>query len=179
LVGYVVGRAGRELTVGQLQAWVRARLPDYMVPGVFVFVEALPLTPTGKVDRRALSALEHERPSVASRYVAPRTPVEAQVAAIWAEVLGVAQVGVEDNFFELGGHSLLATQVIYKVQEAFHVELPLERLFDSPTIIGLSIAIGQSLVTQEDAETVAAVLEELNQMSEEDAKKMLTQEVSR
>src|SRR5262249_2197680 len=101
-------------------------------------LDALPLTPNGKVDRRALPAPESTRPQLTQPYVAPRTPVEQQLAAIWELVLGVAQVGVHDNFFELGGHSLLATQVVSRLRTTFAVELPLRTLFEAPTVAALA-----------------------------------------
>ncbi|HEX7241408.1 MAG TPA: amino acid adenylation domain-containing protein, partial [Longimicrobiaceae bacterium] len=130
LVAYVVGAAPDP-------AALRARVPEHMVPSSFVVLESLPVTPNGKVDRAALPTPD---PAGARRgaYVAPRTPAEERMAGIWAEVLGLEQVGVEDNFFELGGHSLLATQVISRVREAFRTELPLRGLFEAPTVAELS-----------------------------------------
>ena len=106
-----------------------------MVPSVVVEVKALPLTATGKVDRRGLPEVE-ERGGLQQRYVAPQTGTEAGLAQIWSEVLKVEQVGVEDNFFELGGHSLLATQVVARVRERMGVELPLQALFDGVATLG-------------------------------------------
>jgi acyl carrier protein len=116
-----------------------------MVPSVFVLLERLPLTPTGKVDRRALPV--PERPDAESRregLVRPRNPVEERLAEIWAEVLGVAQLSIHDDFFDLGGHSLLAMQVKARVRSVFGVDLPLRRLFESPTVASLADAIGQT-----------------------------------
>ncbi len=116
------------------RAYLSARLPDYMVPNALVQLERFPLTPNGKID---LSALPEPSRSE-EEFVAPRTPTEARLAAIWCEVLGVDAVGVADNFLALGGHSLLATQVISRVRDAFGVELSLRWLFDEPTVTGLS-----------------------------------------
>jgi amino acid adenylation domain-containing protein len=132
LVAYVVGGADAEA----LRAHLRRELPEYMVPAAFVAMESLPLSPNGKVDRRALPAPEHA--SAEERYVVPRTPVEEVLAGIWAEVLKVERVGVHDDFFELGGHSLLATRVVSRVREVFAVELPVRALFDAPTLAGLA-----------------------------------------
>nr|ASV46671.1 hypothetical protein [uncultured bacterium] len=127
LVAYTVGAADMSV----LRAWLRERLPEYMVPAAFVAVDSIPLTPNGKTDRRALPAPERAGPGEA--YVAPRTAAEEQVAAIWAEVLGMERVGVYDNFFEHGGHSLRATQVVSRVRAAFGVDdLSLRHLFDAP-----------------------------------------------
>ena len=109
-----------------------------MIPAAFVALEALPLTPSGKLDRRALPAPHLTRPELEQRFVAPRTPVEEVLAALWGEVLGVAQVGIHDNFFALGGHSLLATQVISQVRATLQVQLPLRSLFESPTVAALA-----------------------------------------
>ena len=142
LIGYVVPRAGAS-GPGDLRAFVRDRLPDYMVPSSFVVLNALPLTPNGKVDRRALPAPDHQRGRDRD-HVAPRTREEKALAKIIAEVLNVDRVGVNDNFFELGGHSLLGIQVIARVRRVFRVELPLRRLFEEPTIAGLCATIARA-----------------------------------
>ncbi|MBV9787872.1 MAG: amino acid adenylation domain-containing protein [Chloroflexi bacterium] len=109
-----------------------------MIPSVFVRLEEFPLTPNGKVDRKALPAPEQTHAAQDDRYVAPRTPIEEMLASIWADVLRRERIGVYDSFFELGGHSLLATQLISRVREAFQVELPLRSLFELPTVAGLA-----------------------------------------
>ncbi|QRK08315.1 amino acid adenylation domain-containing protein [Archangium violaceum] len=138
LVAYVAPKPERELTVSGLRHFLREKLPEYMVPSIFVILEALPLTLAGKVERRALPVPEATRSAQQADFVPPSTPTEKTLAAIWAEVLGVKQVGLHDNFFELGGHSLLATRVSFRVNEAFQVELPLRGLFEEPTVAGLS-----------------------------------------
>ena len=125
----------------ELRSFLLAKLPDYMVPGAFVFLEAMPLTPNGKIDRRVLPAPDSSLRELEDKFVAPSTPTEEVLAAIWAEVLGLQQVGINDNLFELGGHSLLATQIISRIREAFSIELPLRHLFEAPTIASLSQAI--------------------------------------
>ena len=122
-----------------LRTFLRERLPDHMVPAAFVLLDQMPLTPNRKIDRKALPA--PERHHAEDGYVAPRTPVEEVVAGVWTEVLGVARVGAHDNFFDLGGHSLLATQVISRLRNAFQVELPLQRIFEEPTVAGLAKGI--------------------------------------
>ncbi|MFP2930911.1 amino acid adenylation domain-containing protein, partial [Pyxidicoccus sp. 3LG] len=142
LVAYVVPH----VPAAALRDFLQALLPEHMVPSAFVPLEALPLTPNGKVDRKALPApgagatVAHEEGSVA-----PRTETERRVAAIWSELLGVAPIGVEDNFFELGGHSLLATQAISRLRESFGVEVPLQRLFEEPTVAALALHLESSL----------------------------------
>nr|QEO74477.1 condensation domain-containing protein [uncultured bacterium] len=144
LVAYVVPSGQkREVNAGPLRAFLRTKLPDYMVPAVFVALPALPLSRNGKVDRRALPAPPQSRPELEAGYVAPRTGVESELAEIWAKTLGVERVGVHDNFFELGGHSLLATQLNARIVKAFDVELPLRSLFEAPTVAGLAAIIEQ------------------------------------
>src|SRR5229473_2311589 len=141
LVAYVVWEEGDgKPSVGELRKVLQGRLPEYMVPSAFVFLERLPLTANGKLDRRALPK-PGERPEQGREYVGPRTAVEEILCGIWAKVLGLERVGVEDNFFELGGHSLLATQAVSQVRKAFSVELELRRLFESPTVMELAKAI--------------------------------------
>ncbi|HEU4558943.1 MAG TPA: non-ribosomal peptide synthase/polyketide synthase, partial [Longimicrobium sp.] len=131
LVAYVVGGVGGVETA-ELRDALRGRLPGYMVPSAVVALEALPLTPSGKVDRRALPPPEWSGGEAG--YVAPRTPVEAALAGIWAEVLRLERVGVHDDFFSLGGHSLLIMRVVSRVREVFGAELPVRTLFEAPTI---------------------------------------------
>ncbi len=124
----------------ELRAWLRERLPDYMVPSAFVALDAFPLTGSGKLDRRALP--EPAAEAVASpESVPPSTPVEEILAGIWTQVLGAERVGVHDDFFALGGHSLLGTQVLSRIRVAFEVELPLRALFEEPTIAALAARI--------------------------------------
>jgi amino acid adenylation domain-containing protein len=145
LVAYIVPDREPAPTVSEARAFLKERLPDYMVPSAFVTLDELPLTPNGKVDRRALPAPDQARPDVEAAYVAPRTPAEEVIAGIWSQVLGVERVGVYDNFFELGGHSLLATQVISRVRGAFQVEAPLRSLFEGPTVAELAQGVEAGL----------------------------------
>ncbi|HEX2189552.1 MAG TPA: amino acid adenylation domain-containing protein, partial [Longimicrobiaceae bacterium] len=134
LAAYVVPEAGAGVSAAELRAHLAGRLPEYMVPGAFVLLEALPLTVSGKVDRWALPAPGRQT----EHHVAPRTAAEEVLAGIWAEVLRLERVGVEQSFFELGGHSLLAMRVVSRVREAFGVELPLRALFEAPTVAALA-----------------------------------------
>jgi amino acid adenylation domain-containing protein len=134
LAAYVVA-AGEAPSLEKLREFLKYRLPEYMVPGAFVFLPALPLTPNGKVDRRALPAPEW---SSESAYVAPGTPTEERLAAIWAAVLEIERVGVEDNFFDLGGHSLRMVQVKRRLETELGVEASLVELFQYPTVRSLA-----------------------------------------
>ncbi|MBD2040237.1 non-ribosomal peptide synthetase [Microcoleus sp. FACHB-672] len=125
----------------ELRAFLKEKLPDYMLPSAFVVLKVLPLTPNGKIDRQALPAPETLNTDLADTFVAPRTPVEEVLAGIWAKLLNPEKLGVHDNFFDLGGHSLLITQLLAKVRESFDVNLPLRTLFDFPTIAGLANSI--------------------------------------
>ncbi len=136
LVAYVVPEPGAAPARDALRAWLRDRLPEHMVPGALVVVDALPLTPEGKVDRRALPAPASSPDDPAEG--APRTPEEEIVAGIWADVLGTERVGIHDDFFQLGGHSLLATRVVSRVRALLGAELPLRALFESPTVAGIA-----------------------------------------
>ncbi|MDF5721977.1 MAG: amino acid adenylation domain-containing protein [Rhizonema sp. PD37] len=145
LVGYLVLQSEKAPTSSELRYFLKEKLPDYMIPSVFIFLEALPLTPNGKVNREALLTPDQNRTEREKIYVEPRTPVEELMAKIWSQVLGIEQVGIYDNFFDLGGHSLLITQLVVRVRETFQVELPLRNLFETPTVAELtqSIAIAQ------------------------------------
>ena len=125
----------------EIRGFLRDWLPEPFLPSQYVWLDALPLGPNGKVDRQRLPRPPHQRPELASEYVAPRTPVEETLARIWSEVLGVEPIGVDDDFFDLGGHSLRATQVIARVNKAFRRTVPLRRLFEQPTIAELVKAI--------------------------------------
>jgi amino acid adenylation domain-containing protein len=143
LAAYVVARAA-VLPGDELRQFLKERLPDYMIPSAFVSLEALPLTPSGKLDRNALPTPSRAR-STRADYVPPRTPVEEALAHVWAEVLEVEPLGVHDDFFELGGHSLLATQIASRIRDLFQIDLPLRTLFDAPTIAGIGAKIEQTL----------------------------------
>ena len=138
-IDYIIQTQGLSFT--HLHSFLKEKLPDYMVPSAFVVMDALPLMPNGKVDRRGLPAPNSDRLISDEAFVAPCTDVEKQLAEIWATVLGVEAVGIHDNFFELGGHSLLTVQMLSRVRETFQVELPLLCLFQAPTIAGLAEAI--------------------------------------
>ena len=139
-----------------------------MLPQVFVFLKSLPLTPNGKVDRAALPAPEDVRAGVQADFVAPRTPVEEKLAALWAGLLKVNAIGVYDNFFDLGGHSLLATQVVSRMRREFEVEITLRSLFESPTVAAMAEKIEKAT-----ADDTARLLMELDQLTDEEAARLL------
>jgi acyl carrier protein len=135
LVAYVVAAAAA-ISSSELRASLQQTLPDHMIPSAFVYLDKLPLTANGKLDRGALPAPDHA--NLSQSFVAPRSSAEMTLAAIWSAVLKVDQVGVHDNFFELGGNSLLATQVISRVRDAFKLELPVRSLFETARLTDFS-----------------------------------------
>ena len=138
LVAYIVPAVGASPPgTDELRGFLQARLPGHMIPSAFVVLDAMPLTPSGKVDRRALPAPEHTRAGLED-LVTPRTPVEEAIAEIWIALLKLERVGVHDNFFALGGHSLLAAQLVARLRAAFGLDLPLRALFETPTVAGLA-----------------------------------------
>jgi amino acid adenylation domain-containing protein len=154
LVAYVVGRGAQPPGASELRAFLKERLPDYMIPQAFVALDSLPLTPNGKVDRRALPAPAAY--AAGDAYVAPRTEAEKLLAELWAQALGVEQVGMNDDFFDLGGHSLLATRLVNRVKEVFGVEIPLRSVFETPTVAGMADAVAAAFVAGREAETPLA-----------------------
>ncbi|TMC15076.1 MAG: amino acid adenylation domain-containing protein, partial [Chloroflexi bacterium] len=134
----VMGEEAKAQMAGELRSYLQAQLPAYMVPTFFVLLDALPFLPNGKVDRKALPLPDHSQCIVGTEIVMPQTPLQEQLAVLWAELLHVPQVGIHHDFFALGGHSLLAMQVIARMREMFQVELPLRSLFATPTIAQLA-----------------------------------------
>ncbi|NOK38903.1 amino acid adenylation domain-containing protein, partial [Corallococcus exercitus] len=143
LVAWVVLRDGHTLEPAALRDFARQHLPEHLVPSLFMALDAFPLTPNGKVDRKALPL--PEAPVSTAGYVAPRTPTEEKVTELWAQVLRVPRVGATDHFFELGGHSLLATQLVSRLRATFGVELPLKALFEGPTVAEVAMRIDAAL----------------------------------
>jgi acyl carrier protein len=145
---------------GELRELLRASLPQYMIPASFVVLDAFPLSPNGKVDRNRLP-LPVRFDSEQIDYVSPRTSTEEILAGIWAEILGLERVGIDVDFFKLGGHSLMAIQIIFRVREAFQIDLPLRRFFETRTIATL-------------AETVEElILKTIDSLSEEEVRRFV------
>jgi acyl-CoA synthetase (AMP-forming)/AMP-acid ligase II/acyl carrier protein len=138
LAAYLVVDDGPAATIGGIRSFLRNRLPEYMVPAAYVMLEALPLTPSGKVDRRSLPEPDWSRRDLEQPFVAPRTPVEQALADACSRVLGVERVGIHDDFFDLGGHSLLVAELVLHIRKDLGVALSLQSLFSTPTVAGLS-----------------------------------------
>jgi amino acid adenylation domain-containing protein len=175
LIAYVVSKAVGAARPNDLREFLRQRFPDYMVPGIFVRLDALPLLPNGKVDRQALPIPDNSRPELGTPYVIPSSLVESELARIWAEILFVDGVGIHDNFFELGGHSLAATRVVSQVIEKFQTEIPLQSLFQSPTVAEMAAVITQSQAKKLDQGDLNRILTELESLSEEQAQQAVAQ----
>ncbi|HEY0737521.1 MAG TPA: amino acid adenylation domain-containing protein [Herpetosiphonaceae bacterium] len=174
-VAAATGVRASEGLASHLHTFLQERLPAYMVPAAFVLLDALPLTASGKLDRRALPLPADLRATAGAEHTAPRTPLEVVLAEIWAELLSVEQPGAHDNFFKLGGHSLLATQVVARIREDLEIELPLRRIFETPTIAGLAESLRRDPAQAEHVDKVARLIVQLAQMSEAEAEAMLTQ----
>jgi amino acid adenylation domain-containing protein len=144
IVAYVVGKPPHEATPAELREHLKKNLPEYMVPSAFIFMDELPLTLNGKVDRRALPAPDRKRRDGEKAFVAPRTETEKAIASIWSEILRMDDVGIHDDFFEHGGQSLLATRVAAKLRARFAIELPLRTLFEATTVARLADIIDQA-----------------------------------
>jgi len=184
MMAYYISR--QELESAQLRAFLSESIIEETSPNLFVHLKRMPLTLNGKVNYRALPTLDEARQRLKRTFVAPRTPVEEMLAAIWAQVLGLEQVSIHDNFFELGGHSLLATQVMSRVREAFQVELPMRCLFESPTVASLSLEIAQrqdeqwdssriSVISRIDRGSEGQLLAEIDRLSDEKVDSLLSQ----
>ena len=141
LVAYIVSHPEQTVTTDEIRCFLKQKLPDYMIPGAFVFLDALPLTPNGKIDRCALPKPDFSWSDMEETFVAPRAPTEQKVADIWISELKLEKVSIHDDFFELGGHSLIATQIISRLDQAFNIEFLLADIFEVPTVAELSSRI--------------------------------------
>jgi acyl carrier protein len=173
LVAYIVPKRAPGPNVSEMRRFLADKLPDYMIPATFITLDALPLTDTLKVDRKALPEPNGLRPEIAASYAAPRNSVEEALVKIWAEVLDLHKVGVHDNFFDLGGHSLAATRVISRVVKTFPSELPIKALFDSPTVAEMAKVIVERQDKKPSNTKLEMILNELESLSDEEAKPLV------
>jgi amino acid adenylation domain-containing protein len=171
IAAYIVPRSGHTPDASDLRNHLKRRLPDYMLPSVYVILESMPLSETGKIDRESLPVPEQSRPALEQSYAAPATALEKVLAGIFGEVLKIECVGVCDNFFELGGHSLLATRVVSKIRQIFVIELPVRQLFEEPTVQGLASVILKN--ERARIERTAELLCEIAAMSDDAVTAML------
>jgi amino acid adenylation domain-containing protein len=176
LVAYLVMAHTGAIDVALVRSRLGESLPPYMIPTSFVGLDEVPLTATGKVDRRRLPE-PVDRHATAERefsFVAPRSPVERFLAECWCDLLNVNKVGIHDNFFDLGGHSLTATQLVSRVRDQFDLELPLASVFERPTVEQLAVEVVQLRAATEDEDVLAGLLAELESLSEEDSRALLS-----
>jgi amino acid adenylation domain-containing protein len=166
LVAYLAGGGDERPSAGRIRSALKERLPDYMVPAAFVFLDALPLSPNGKLDRRALPAPGRDAGAEADTpFVAPRTAVEEVLAGIWRRVLGLDRVGVNDNFFDLGGHSLSAAKVVTRVRESFQTPLTLRHVLENPTVAASAAFVTSQETKPGRAEKIAKAIKKIESLS--------------
>ena len=175
LVAYIVPQSRPGPTVGTLRRALAVRLPEYMIPSAVVLLDKLPTIGVGKVDRSALPVPDKGRPNLDVAYVTPRTPVEEELSRIWAEVLLLDEVGIHDNFFDLGGHSLSATRVVSRVFEQYQLKIPLLLLFQSPTVAEMAVVIIEHQGKWLDESQLSAILDELASLSDEEARRLVSE----
>ena len=175
LIAYVVANHACPSTISDWKDHLHGTLPEFMVPSRFIALASLPLTSNGKIDRRALPDPNTVEAEPGALYVEPRTNLELVLADIWAEVLGVDQVGVYGNFFDLGGHSLKATQVISRIRKTLHIEAGMRDIFVEPTVAGFARSIEGDVNRRQTAERAAEVYAKLARLSDEEVEAMLAE----
>ena len=175
LVAYIVPTITPAPTTTALRTALAAKLPDFMIPSAFVFLDTLPLIGIGKVDRRALPKPDDKRPELRTPYVAPRIETEQRLSQVWEDVLDIRPVGIHDNFFDLGGHSLAATRVVSQVIKGFGLELPLQSLFAAPTVAEMAAVITEHQAKKLGKGELDRILVELESLSDEEARRLLAQ----
>ncbi|HEX7331325.1 MAG TPA: amino acid adenylation domain-containing protein [Pyrinomonadaceae bacterium] len=173
LVAYIVPASGVSLSAAELRDHVINSLPEYMLPGAFIFVDRFPLTPNGKLDVKALSLAKETQRDSEDAYVAPLNAVEQTIAGIWSQLLGVERIGSNDSFFFIGGNSIFAIQLISRLNKTYNLELPLRTIYDKPQLSDLAAHIIKLQAEQADAAELNELLAELEDISEADARTML------
>ncbi len=169
LVAYVVADEGHQIDEAAVRAAAATALPEHMLPARIVPLASFPLTPSGKIDRKALAAQSVPVAAAGTAYDPPATPTERWMARLWEELLGRERIGVHDDFFLAGGHSLLAVKILYRVREHCGVDLPLDRFFAAPSVAGVAAEIDQALSTGADADLASRV----DEMSDEEVARLL------
>jgi acyl-coenzyme A synthetase/AMP-(fatty) acid ligase/acyl carrier protein len=175
LVAYIVPSGSNLPGPRELRRRLLEKLPSYAVPSMFILLDSMPMTATGKIDRRRLPQPDGTRPELREQFVEPRSPVEEQLARIWAEVLNVERVGAFDNFVDLGGDSLQAARVIGRVMKQFHVRLPLQTVVDSSNLAEMTVIIVDSQSESIDEPELDDLLGDLERLSETEARSRLEQ----
>jgi acyl carrier protein len=174
LVAYLVASTRPPPAVGELRGFLNKTLPDSMIPSAWMFMDAFPVAPNGKVDRQGLPPPSAARPELDTAFVAPRTPLESRLAQIWSEVLSIDPVGVHDNFLDLGGHSLAATRVVSQVLTNFQLEIPLQVLFQTPTVAEMAGAVMEHQAKKLGRGEVDRILAELESLSDVELQRLVS-----
>jgi non-ribosomal peptide synthetase component F/acyl carrier protein len=175
LVAYIVSVSEPPPSTDELNNLVKSKLPEYMIPSEYVFLKSLP-TANGKLDRHALPGAAKKRPNLRASFIAPRTPIEKELSSIWARILSKDCIGVHDNFFDLGGHSLSAVRVVSQVIKSFQLELPLQALFQAPTVAAMAAVIIECQGKNLGEKELARVLAEVESMSDAEAQRSLAEQ---
>lgn len=173
LKAYLIPEPDAPLAHRELRDFLQQRLPAYMIPTVFMLLDHLPLTPSGKIDRHALLLRSEGTLAQQRKYVAPRDEVEARIAEVWSSVLKQETVGIDDDFFELGGHSLLATQIISRLRMVFGMDFPLSLIFDNPTVGRMAASVRELQLLKLEDDELSALLRQLEGLSDEEVKMKL------
>ena len=173
LAAYVVPSREPAPAGAELRAFLKDKLPDYMLPSAWVAIDSLPLTATGKLNRSALPEPAKGQREIGNDFVPPRTAVEETIAELFAEVLGISQVGIHDNFFELGGHSLLATRVVNRIRRTLKAELALRRFFEAPSVAGIAATLSEEETVRGQMEETAVLLRRIDSLSADDLEELL------
>jgi acyl carrier protein len=161
IAAYLVIRPEMAFDLDQIKGFLRQRVPSYMLPSVFIRIAEMPLSPGGKTDPRALLSMIPGRDEPDRPYLGPRTPIEQELADLWADLLHIQKVDVRDSFFDLGGHSLLAAQLISRIRDRYKIEIPLARLFAEPRIEALAEVITEQLIAEENPEELERLLDDI------------------
>ncbi len=172
IVAYAVLKPRSTIGATDLRSFMRLKLPDYMVPARFIFLDGLPVSRNGKIDRKALPIPGRSRPELNTPLISHRTPLEKDLARIWCDVLELDQIGIHDNFIDLGGDSLAATRIISRVIANFQIEIPLRALFQSPTVAEMACVISQHEVNKLEQHDLTKILDELECLGEEEARRL-------
>jgi len=173
LIVYLILKPGTVVSIADMRAFLRKKLPNYMIPAAFVFCDFLPLTPTGKIDRQGLATVDLETIVEESKTEPPRTPLEESLAEIWGKVLKLSRIGVQDNFFDLGGHSLLAIQVMSRLPEVLGIDLPIRVMFEAPTIAEMALVIESRRNNIPATTDLPELLNEIEKLSESEAQRQV------
>ncbi|MGE5219279.1 MAG: non-ribosomal peptide synthetase [Chloroflexota bacterium] len=174
LAAYIVARGQPPPSAGQLRRLLKGTLPDYMIPSIYVELEALPLTPTGKIDRKALPEPGANRPRLDVSYASARNATEKDLVGVWEDVLDIHPIGIHDDFFDLGGHSLSAGQIVARVYERFQLKIPLEALFQSPTVAKMAAVIADHHEEFLVGKELKNIMQEIESLSDEDAQRLVS-----